>query len=65
MTSYATQIKSRGYDELPIITRPNKELIRIASLIEPFLQDEVKVKTMRKKEVLAESHDFLNKYFNF
>ena len=64
MTSYAEQIKRRGFTELPIIARPSKKLISIASSIEPFLKEEVEVKTMTKKAVLAESQDFLLKYFD-
>lgn len=64
MLSYAEQIKRRGYDKLPEIKRPNDELINIASLSKPLLQEEIKVKPMSKKDVLNNSREFLLKYFD-
>lgn len=64
MTSYAEQIKSRGYKELPEIKQPTNKLISIASSIEPLLQEEIQVKPMSKKDVLNTSREFLLKYFD-
>ena len=64
MTSYAEQIKHRGYSELPVIKRPSKELLSLSSLITPLLKENTEIKKMSKKEVLYYSRSFLLKYFN-
>ena len=63
MISYAKQIKSRGFTTLPEIKYPSKELISIASSIEEFLKEPVKIKSMSKKAVLTESQNFLLHHF--